>query len=113
MRSSEEKCYFFIIIVLLIGGEHVAAAADLSSTQFVRARARDLLVVFYRVIGVDALAEVASYLHFMGRDVVLVGTWIVFDAFESLPDERTETYFLATLAEGGYIFYIFFLEIAG
>ena len=60
----------------------------------------------------DALAEVASYLHFMGRDVVLIGTWIVFDAFESLPDKRTEAYFLAALADGGYIFYIFFLEIA-
>jgi hypothetical protein len=60
----------------------------------------------------NALAKVASYLHFIGRDVVLVRAWVVFDAFESLPDKRTKTYFLAAFAYGGYIFYIFFLEIA-
>jgi len=111
MRSSVEKYYFFIIVLLLKGRQHIATIADLSTTQFIRTWTGDLFVIFKRVVGVNALPELASYRHFIWRDVVLIRTWIAFDAFESLPDERTEAYFLPTLAEGGYIFYIFFLEI--
>jgi len=60
-----EKYYFFIIVLLLKGRQHIATIADLSTIQFIRTWAGDLFVIFKRVVGVNALPEVASYLHFI------------------------------------------------